>query len=109
MRIARELHDVIAHTLAVITVQAGVGRRLMAKHPEEASGALESIEAIGRTAQEELRVVLGLLRDEEVETASLVPAPRLVDLKALVANVERFGGPGGAANLGYRPTALTGA
>jgi len=93
VRIARELHDVIAHTLAVITVQAGVGRRLMAKHPEEASGALESIEAIGRTAQEELRVVLGLLRDEEVETTSLVPAPRLVDLKELVATLSNSGVP----------------
>jgi len=63
VRIARELHDVVAHTLAVITVQAGVGRRLMAKRPEEAGSALESIEMIGRTAQDELRVVLGLLED----------------------------------------------
>ncbi len=63
MRIARELHDVVAHTLAVMTVQAGVGRRLAAKRPDEASKALESIEMIGRTAHEELRVVLGLLRE----------------------------------------------
>jgi hypothetical protein len=48
VRIARELHDVVAHTLVVITVQAGVGRRLMAKRPEEAGTALESIENIGR-------------------------------------------------------------
>jgi signal transduction histidine kinase len=75
VRIARELHDVVAHTLAVITVQAGVGRRLMARRPEEASTALESIETIGRTAQEKLRVVLGLLRDEETRTAALAPAP----------------------------------
>lgn len=93
VRIARELHDVVAHTLAVITVQAGVGRRLMAKRPEKASSALESIEVIGRTAQDELRVVLGLLRDEEVETASLVPAPRLVDLKELVETVRASGVP----------------
>ncbi len=65
VRIARELHDVVAHTLAVMTVQAGVGKRLMAKRPEEAGAALASIEMIGRTAQDELRVVLGLLRDEE--------------------------------------------
>jgi signal transduction histidine kinase len=93
VRIARELHDVVAHTLAVITVQAGVGRRLMEKRPEEANSALESIEAISRTAQDELRVVLGLLRDDEVETASLVPAPRLVDLKKLVATVRASGVP----------------
>ena len=63
VRIAHELHDVVAHALAVITVQAGVGRRLADTRPQEASAALESIETIGRTAQDELRVVLGLLRD----------------------------------------------
>jgi signal transduction histidine kinase len=93
VRIVRELHDVVAHTLTVMTVQAGVGRRLMAKRPEEAASALASIEAIGRTAQEELRVVLGLLRDEEVEAASLAPAPRLVDLKDLVETVRDSGTP----------------
>jgi signal transduction histidine kinase len=93
VRIARELHDVVAHTLAVITVQAGVGRRLMAKRPEEASSALESIEMIGRTAQDELRVVLGLLREEETEAAALAPAPRLVDLKELADTVRASGTP----------------
>jgi len=93
MRIAHELHDVVAHTLAVITVQAGVGRRLMAKHPEEAGTALESIEMIGRTAQDELRVVLGLLRDEETGAAALAPAPRLVDLKELADHVRASGTP----------------
>jgi signal transduction histidine kinase len=93
VRIARELHDVVAHTLAVITVQAGVGRRLMAKRPEEASTALESIELIGRTAQDELRVVLGLLREEETEAAALAPVPRLVDLKELVDTVRASGTP----------------
>jgi signal transduction histidine kinase len=93
VRIARELHDVVAHTLAVITVQAGVGRRLMAKRPEQASTALESIETIGRTAQEELRVVLGLLRDEENRPEALTPAPRLVDVKELVETVRASGTP----------------
>jgi signal transduction histidine kinase len=93
VRIARELHDVVAHTLTVMTVQAGVGRRLMAKRPEQASTALESIETIGRTAQEELRVVLGLLRDEENGTAALAPAPRLVDVKELVETVRASGTP----------------
>ena len=93
VRIAHELHDVVAHTLAVMTVQAGVGRRLMAKRPEEASAALESIETIGRTAQDELRVVLGLLRDEAVGTAALAPAPRLTDLKELADNVRASGTP----------------
>jgi signal transduction histidine kinase len=55
VRIAREMHDVVAHALAVITVQAGVGRCLAGKRPEEASAALGSIETISRTAQDELR------------------------------------------------------
>jgi signal transduction histidine kinase len=93
VRIARELHDVIAHGLAVITVQAGVGRRLMARDPAQAAGALESIESIGRTAQEELRAVLGLLRDEEVRPATLGPAPGLADLDQLVATVRAAGTP----------------
>jgi signal transduction histidine kinase len=93
VRIARELHDVVAHTLAVITVQAGVGRRLMEKRPEEASTALESIETIGRSAQDELRVVLALLREEDGPGAELVPAPCLVDLKELVENVHASGTP----------------
>ena len=93
VRIARELHDVVAHTLAVITVQAGVGRRLMAKRPEEAGAALESIETIGRTAQDELRVVLGLLRDEEAGPAALAPGTAARRLKELVETVRASGTP----------------
>ena len=91
IRIAREMHDVVAHTLAVITVQAGVGRRLAGKRPEEASSALESIETIGRMAQDELRVMLGLLRVGEPVTAPLAPAPRLADIKDLADTVRASG------------------
>jgi signal transduction histidine kinase len=91
VRIAREMHDVVAHALAVITVQAGVGRCLAGNRPEEASAAFGSIETIGRTAQDELRVVLGLLRDGEAETAPLAPAPRLIDVKDLAGTVRASG------------------
>jgi signal transduction histidine kinase len=93
VRIARDMHDVVAHSLAVITVQAGVGRRLAGRRPEEASAALESIETIGRTAQDELRVVLGLLREGEAGTAPLAPAPRLIDVRDLVDKVRASGIP----------------
>jgi signal transduction histidine kinase len=93
VRIAREMHDVIAHSLAVVTVQAGAGRRLMAKHPEQAAAALESIEATGRSAQDELRAVLGLLRDDGTGTAELGPAPGLADLEGLVETVRAAGTP----------------
>jgi signal transduction histidine kinase len=91
VRIAREMHDVVAHALAVITVQAGVGRCLAGTRPQEAISALGSIETIGRTAQDELRVVLGLLRDEEAGTAPLAPPPRLVDVKDLADTVRASG------------------
>ncbi len=93
MRIAREMHDVVAHALAVITVQAGVGRCLAGQRPEEASSALGSIETISRTAQDELRVVLGLLRDGEGGTEPLAPAPRLIDIKDLADTVRASGIP----------------
>jgi len=93
VRIAREMHDVIAHTLAVMTVQAGVGRRLAGKRPQQAAAALESIETIGRMAQDELHVVLGLLRDGEGGAAPLAPAPRLADVKTLAGTVRAAGIP----------------
>jgi signal transduction histidine kinase len=93
VRIAREMHDVVAHALAVITVQAGVGRRLADRRPEAANCALETIETISRTAQDELRVVLGLLRDGDSGGAPLAPAPTLVDVEDLVGTVRASGIP----------------
>jgi signal transduction histidine kinase len=93
VRIAREMHDVVAHALAVITVQAGVGRCLAATRPDEATSALGSIETISRTAQDELRVVLGLLRDGEAGSAPLAPTPRLIDVKGLADTGRAAGVP----------------
>ena len=93
VRIAREMHDVVAHALAVMTVQAGVGRCLADKHPDEASVTFGSIETIGRTAQDELRVVLGLLREGEAGGAPLVPAPGIIDVEDMVGRVRASGVP----------------
>jgi signal transduction histidine kinase len=93
MRIAREVHDVVAHTLAVMTVQAGVGRRLLGQRPGEARRTLETIETTGRVAQDELRLVLGLLRDESCAEAELTPAPCLGDLAGLIEAVRAAGTP----------------
>jgi signal transduction histidine kinase len=92
VRIARELHDVVAHSLSVVTVQAGVGRRVEATRPGEALRALRAVEVTGRGALEELRRILGLLRDE-AEGASLVPAPGVGDLGELAATVRAAGIP----------------
>ena len=91
IRIARELHDVVAHALAVITVQAGAARRLLAKRPEDVAGALESIESAGRTAQDELDVMLGLLRAGASTPEGLSPTPGLADLDDLLDSVRAAG------------------
>jgi signal transduction histidine kinase len=91
MRIARELHDGVAHALAVITVQAGAARRLL-DCGSEVNAALESIEAQGRSAQDGLDVVLGLMRDESLQVER-PPSPRLADLDDLIESVRAAGTP----------------
>jgi Histidine kinase len=66
---------VVAHTLSVVTFQAGVGRKIGATRPAEALLALRAVEVTGRSALEELRRILGPLRDDDGEAPSLVPAP----------------------------------
>jgi signal transduction histidine kinase len=94
LRIARELHDILAHTLSVVTVQAGVGRRVGAAHPAEALRALRAVEESSRGALEELRRILCLMRgDEDRPGTVLAPAPGLADLADLVAMVGSAGTP----------------
>jgi signal transduction histidine kinase len=89
MRIARELHDGVAHALAVITLQAGATRRLLGPD-DDASTALEAIEAQGRAAQDGLDAVLGLMRDD-TRPADRPPAPGLAALEDLVDSVRAAG------------------
>ncbi len=93
VRIARELHDVVAHTLSVVTFQAGVGRKVGAARPAEALLALRAVEVTGRGALEELRRILGLLREDDAEQPSLAPAPGLADLGELADTVRGAGIP----------------
>jgi signal transduction histidine kinase len=85
VRIARELHDVLAHSLSQINVQAGVGLHLMERQPEKAAEALASIKDTSKTALEEVRSVLGILRAENGAdpSAPLVPEPGLDRVSAL--------------------------
>jgi signal transduction histidine kinase len=113
LEISRELHDVVAHTLSLIAVQAGVASYVIGTRPEEAARALTSIEQTSRSALREMRALLGVLRDEETGTrngtgpsprdTALVPAPGLDDLKRLA---ERAGEAGVRVDLsvqGERP------
>jgi signal transduction histidine kinase len=93
VRIARELHDVLAHSLSQINVQAGVGLHLMDSQPEQARSALASIKETSKTALDEVRSVLGVLRagggmDPD---APLVPEPDLSRIAGLAASVTAQG------------------
>jgi signal transduction histidine kinase len=97
VRIARELHDVLAHSLSQINVQAGVGLHLIDSQPEAAATALANIKETSKSALDEVRSVLGVLREGQDapgavgEEAPLVPEPDLSRIDGLVASVVSQG------------------
>jgi signal transduction histidine kinase len=91
LRLARELHDVVAHAMSVIAVQSGVGAHVANTQPEEAAKALVAIEVTSRGALEELRRLLGVLRQEDEPQGDLAPVPGLADLDSLLAEVSKAG------------------
>ena len=91
-RIARELHNVVAHAISVIVLQARGGRRLLDSEPDETRGALDTIESTGQQALVEMRRLVGLLRESDEELA-LAPQPTLSQLDHLVGQVRAAGMP----------------
>lgn len=89
LRIAQELHDVVAHSMGVIAVQAGMGTHVIGSEPGEAKKALEAISQTSRSTLVEIRRMLGMLREDQA--ASYVPAPGLADLRRLVRDVASAG------------------
>jgi signal transduction histidine kinase len=88
-QIARELHDIVAHSLSVMIVQAEGGRAVAAKKPEAALEALTTIAETGREALSEMRRIVGVLRDDPSETrADFTPAPTLTDIPELVSRAS---------------------
>ncbi|MFB9963022.1 sensor histidine kinase [Sinosporangium siamense] len=91
-RIARELHDVVAHHVSVMTVQAAAARRVLGSNPDGAREALSAIEETGRTAMREMRNLVGVLRTDEVDgPAERGPQPGLRDLPALFEQMREAG------------------
>lgn len=89
-RIARELHDVISHSVSVMVVQAGAAEQVFDSDPDQARNALRSIQETGRQARHELRRLLGLMRADR-DDAVLAPQPGLAQLPTLVEQLRRSG------------------
>jgi signal transduction histidine kinase len=90
VRIARELHDVVAHHVSVMGIQAGAARRVMERQPEKAQEALSMIESSSRQAVAELHRLLGFLRRDS-QTDGLTPQPGLRQLDSLINEVREAG------------------
>ncbi|MFJ9697081.1 sensor histidine kinase [Kitasatospora sp. NPDC101183] len=91
LRIARELHDMVAHSIGIIAIQAGMGRRVMDTQPAETRTALDAIETTSRETLAGLRRMLGALRQAEAEAAPLEVAPGLAELDRLVTRTAGAG------------------
>jgi signal transduction histidine kinase len=91
LRIARELHDVVAHNIALINVQAGVAAHLLRQQPERADEALAHIRQASRTVLDELSAVLNVLRSADDPEVFTEPAPGLSRLSGLLGSVAAAG------------------
>jgi signal transduction histidine kinase len=89
--IARELHDIVAHAMSVIAVRSGVARMVIDTQPEQARDALAIIETTTRQSLQEMRLLVGVLRDSGDHSGELSPAPGLGDLGPLIAGTALAG------------------
>lgn len=93
LRIARELHDVVAHAMSIIAVRSGVARLVIDVRPDEAREALGIIEGTSREALAEMRLLVGVLRGHESQDAAAdrEPVPGLADLPGLIGRINEAG------------------
>jgi len=92
-RIAREMHDVVAHSVSVMVVQAGGARRILERDPERAVAAAAQIERTGREALAEMRRLLGVLHRDDDEHDARAPQPTMAGVGALVERAREAGLP----------------
>ncbi|MCA2228587.1 sensor histidine kinase [Nonomuraea aurantiaca] len=91
LRIAREVHDTVAHAIAIINVQSGVTAHVLDKRPEVAREALRAIEQTSSRALQEMRAILGVLRDDDGDDDGRVPYPGLGQIGELAAKAREAG------------------
>ena len=91
LRIARELHDVVAHSIATISVQAGMAVHVFDDQPEQAKAAVLEIRRLSKDALKELRATLGVLRMADEQNGALSPAPGLGELCNLIDRAKKSG------------------
>ena len=91
LRIAQDLHDSVAHSMAIINVQAGVAAHVIDRHPDRAHDALVVIQQASAEVLDELAALLGLLRPRDGEAAALAPTPGPKQLGPLVESSRRSG------------------
>jgi signal transduction histidine kinase len=91
--IARELHDVVAHSVSVMVVQAGAARQVLTDKPEAARESLLAVEASGHEAMNELRRLLGVLSENGSDPPPLAPQPGMGSVEGLIARVKDAGLP----------------
>jgi signal transduction histidine kinase len=84
LRIARDLHDVIAHGIATVYMQSGAALHVLDRHPEQAAPALAAVKQLSKQTMQELRATLDVLRSDVTEAAPLAPTPGLDHLNTLV-------------------------
>lgn len=91
LHIARELHDVVAHRMAVVNVQAGVAEHLLRSRPDDAAAALRVVRSSAQAALDNLGSILNVLRSAGESDASVEPAPMLTELTALIDSYRDAG------------------
>ena len=92
-RIAREMHDVVAHSVSLMVVQTGAARSLLDEDPEQSRAALLAVEDAGREALAELRRALGVMRGGGPDSVALAPQPGLAEIGVLVDRAREAGLP----------------
>jgi signal transduction histidine kinase len=107
MRIARDLHDIVAHTLTTINVQAATAAQLIDRDPAHALTALRSIEEASRDAIAELRAMVGVLRDGDSGDAPRTPSPNFENVAELVQRMRAEGVEVEIEQRGVQPERLS--